>query len=279
MRVRQSMMGNADSCLRRLQYSIENPSYKAGSVRAIGTGYHAGMEVLYRSRMPDGVLTPELGVVTRKNLQLAHMQIAAYDAFDNEVEKAGDAFIWDPDKAPTRESAIEKIDLMLTEYWTGNWEWPEDWEVLAVEIEFDLPWDYGHTRGGAADLVLRDPYGWVVVDDHKTAGKRWAMGKEHPRKNNQAPWYVPAMRELFPGAPGYRFVFSVMTYDGKFERRISDPQPRHEEAVAAKALQVVSMYEGMRSAGLDLPANPASTLCNPRYCDYFSVCPHGSSLE
>jgi hypothetical protein len=281
VRIRQSMLGNADSCLRRMQYSIEQPAFGWGVSRSIGTAYHAALETLYRSRMPSGVLVPSVSssVLYRPDIQLAHLQLVAYETFDAEVEAAGDSFIWDPDKAGNRDEAIQKIDLMVTEYWNGRWEWPEDWQVLGVEVSFEQPWDYGHTRTGTADLVMLDPNGWLVVDDHKTAGKKWARGKEHARKSNQAAWYVPAMRELFPGHAGYRFVFSVMTYKGEFERRISDPERRHEEATAAKALQVVALYEGMRANGLDLPANPASTLCSPKYCDFFAVCPHGLSLE
>lgn len=121
--------------------------------------------------------------------------------------------------------------------------------------------------------VTRD---YIVT--HNTARRAWPKGKEHPRKNNQAPWYIPMVRADFPGAHGYRFVFGIMTYGGKFERRIADPGPAHIAAVEAKALQLATLVDGMASAGMDLPANPSSNLCSEKWCDFFELCPHGRSL-
>ena len=106
----------------------------------------------------------------------------------------------------------------------------------------------------------------------------WPAGKEHPRKNNQAAWYVSALQQIFPDAPGYRFCFDIITYAGKFDRRMVDPEPRHIEAVDAKALQVATVYRTLRAVGTDLPANPSSNLCSEKYCDFWTICPHGANL-
>jgi hypothetical protein len=165
--------------------------------------------------------------------------------------------------------------------------WPAEWAVLGVEVDqlVALPDLAPHTAKLGADLVLVDPNGWVVLVDHKTAGKAWAEGKHHPRKNDQASLYTHLARQVWPDAPGHRFVFDIITLPGaksgpKFERRISDPQPAHEAAVVKKAKDFASLYEIVHvQHGLDLPANPASTLCNPKWCDFFDGCPHGASLD
>jgi hypothetical protein len=146
-------------------------------------------------------------------------------------------------------------------------------------VFFNFDWQDGHTRSGTMDLVLIDPFGAVIGVDHKTAGRMWPAGKEHPRKNNQASWYVGALKEMFPQAPAYRFCFDVMTYAGKFDRRVVEPSDDHIKAVEAKATQVATLYSWARAGGLDLPANPGSNLCSDKYCDFWTLCPHGEVLR
>lgn len=267
MRIRQSYLGTADDCLRKLEYQMSSTVRNSGSARAIGTGYHAGLETLYRSRLEG----------TRAEMTLEKMVEAGKAAFDVELEEAGETFIWD-ENYPDAETAKGVIEDLLTIFWNEGHEWPEDWIVLGVEHQFEMEW-MGHTRTGTIDLVMLDPNGWVVAEDHKTSGKRWPAKKEHPRKNNQAPWYIPMIQQAWPGAHGYRFVFGVMTYKGVFERRISDPKPEHVQAVEVKALQVATLVDGMAASGMSMPANPSSNLCSVKYCDFWNVCPHGAILD
>ena len=228
MRIRQSYLGTADDCLRKLQYQIESPIRLSGAVRAVGTGYHAGLAYLYSERMKGMVkATPE------------ELILVGQEAFDVELKGAGESFIWDKANFPTRRAAHEGIDFLLTTFEEGGYEWPADWQVLGVELDLRMEWQ-GHERTAQPDLVMLDPNGWVVIEDHKTAGKRWNQGKEHPRKNNQAPWYVPMVESIFPGANGYRFVFGIMTYKGVFERRITG-EPR---AILGPCPRVVTRIDG-----------------------------------
>lgn len=272
MRIRQSHLGAFDKCPRSLQYDLEAPpdQYHSGIVRAVGTAYHAGLEYLYLKRVQSGPV----------RATLADIQDMATSALNDEIERAGNAFLWD-DKFPTFEDARLAVSSMLAAYVNGGHAWPEDWEVLGVEERFELPGAVAglHDLSGTIDLILQDPNGFVVGVDHKTCGRMWDQYKHLPRKQNQAPLYVAALRELYPEAPGHRFVFDVMSYKGKFERRICDPDDRHVDAVLAKALQVATVVDGCRKAGVDLPANPASNLCSPKYCDWFDVCPHGEALD
>lgn len=272
MRIRQSMLGQFDACPRRVQYDLESPDvYHSGIIRAIGTAYHAGMEFFYLTRQM--FQRNERG----QDALLQDCQAMAMSSLHEEIIRAGDAFIWD-DKYPDMDSASKVVEFMLTTYITGGHAWPSDWTVLGVEHRFELQFGQ-HVRTGTMDLVLQDPNGWIYGVDHKTAGRMWDQYKHLPRKNSQSSFYVAALRELYPDAPGHRFCFDIMTYAGKFERRISDPTPAHCQAVLDKALQVATLVEGMQSAGIDLPANPASTLCSPKFCDYWLTCPHGAVLD
>lgn len=259
--MRQSLLGSADTCLRRAQYDIDPDRPRSTSeARAIGVGYHAGLEAYYRARQAGGPCAPD-------QEQLRSITEHAIRAFRAEIP---DEFTWE-----TSQNDCElKVSSMLATYFGEQHYWPDAYAVIAVEETFTAPWTDGWDRHGTIDLALGGPDGWTYLVDHKTAGRRWPANKEHPRKNNQAPWYVRAWRDM-TGDTQVRFVFDVMTYGGQFERRVSDPEPRHELAVLERARAVAVLLD----AGIDLPGNPSSTLCSPRWCDHWSVCPYGGALE
>lgn len=287
MRVRQSTVKD---CLRSMQFSIEAKVFHGGSVRATGTGYHAGLELLYDARLRRQIANNSVASFEYPDLptlqECIDYGIKVFDetasltpSHATEREREPGRFKWNK-AIPDVETAHETIARMLTSYFEHPEAiYPDDWKVLGVEVPFELPFAYGDTRNGSMDLALLAPDGGVVLDDQKTTGKGWNQGKESPRKTHQAPWYVSAAKQLWPDAPYYRFVFSIMTYKGKFERRISDPEPRHEAAADQLLFDYVSLYKVAKANGLDLPANPSSNLCSPEYCDWWDICPFGHALD
>lgn len=281
MRVHQSTLGEADKCLRSLQYSLESRVFHGGITRALGTAYHYGLEVAYNHLIETGVWP-----------DIVDPRIAAYERLQESVElapshpseetKEPGTFKWTKDITDF-DTATRVLDVMLECYWEhpdAVWKRDDGWEVLGTEVSFSLPLFGNHTQGGSIDLVLRGPQGEIVGEDHKTAGRnKWPYNKHHARKQNQSPWYLDALTQLYPDAPGYRFFYDIMTHKGVWERRESIVAPGHVQGVKEKALQVVTLYEGMRASGLDLPANPSSTLCSPDYCDHWDICPYGASLD
>lgn len=281
MRLSQSVLSAAGDCQLKAQYTLDRPSWAkrtASAPRAVGTGFHAGIELYYTARR-DEVALPTLDDCIARACEVFDTSITT-DLYD---DSPVDVFLWD-DKIPDRETAHAYIAKMLEAYWPNHW--PADWQVLAVEIHGTIhdPLIGADAKIGA-DLVLIDPNRWLVAVDLKTAGKRWAEGKEHARKNVQSPFYLRLLKQIFPGMAGYRFVFDITTYPNakgecQFERRISDPLPEHEQAVAENARRFVKVYETLHvGLGMDLPANPASTLCNPKWCDFWDGCPYGAALS
>lgn len=254
--MRQSTLGTADVCLKRLEYYLD-PSipYVTGEARVVGTAYHAGLEHFY-ARSQTGTPTS-----------------AAREAFELEAE-----FVADWDGNP--EAAWARVEGMLAAYFGGECYWPDEYEVVGTEVEFLLPAERpGWALKGAIDLVLLDPAGWYVIVDHKTAGKPWRKGKESARSTNQPDWYLhlwPRIAhalglEQRPAA----FVFDVMTYDGRFTRV---PAPRTEATVAAiraKANVVMALIE----CGGPYPPNTQSFLCDARWCDWWDRCPWGAAMD
>lgn len=270
--VRQSGLGSADKCLRSFQYGLEAPEglLPGGSVqRAMGTGYHAALEMYYQH-------------VTWGPASLDDLVACALNTFHGEVAKIDPSmFKWSKEVADV-DMADLKLASMVRAYFEDVHQWTDPFSVLEVETTFG----YGseiEIRGipvrGAMDLVLEDPSGWITIVDHKTAGKKWDQNKHKARKQNQPAFYVGVAELLWPGRPGYRFVYDIMTYGGVFERRISEVTPGHIDAVFEKAQQILTLYKGMRSGGMDLPVNPSSNLCSPVYCDFWSACPQGAALD
>lgn len=273
MRFSQSLLDKADSCLLSMQYAIEDPTYRGGSMRAVGTGYHGGLELLYNMRR-DGFFA----------ISLEQCIEAGCAVFDVELERSGENFIWDP-RAADREAAHALIDRMLTTLWeTENGLWPLDWRVVAVEVPWEFEWRGVTITSRGIDLVLQDPNLWIWGVDHKTANKAWPKTKHEPRKKAQAPLYVWALERLFPDAPGYAFAYDIMTYGGprsepKFERRIATPTALQIQAALDRVEQASWLYDTFRVLERDLPANPSSNLCSSTYCDFWNVCPYGAALS
>jgi hypothetical protein len=296
VRFSQSTLDKADNCLLSFQYTIEDDTYFDGIVRAVGTAYHAGLEQFYGARIARAEGRPSWD----RPVELDEVIAVARDSIRNAVANA-DEFAWD-EKFPDEEAARACVSGMLTHYFTVELEdgpipWSaDDWEVLGVEVPWELPHpaplsDELLLTSRGIDLVLRHrESGWIVGVDHKTTGRGWDAHKHDPRKKAQGPLYVWAMQNLYPDAPGYKFVYDIMSYPTKkagknpagwcnFDRREADPQPEHIEAALARVAKAAWLYEKVRGAGMDLPPNPTSTLCSERYCDYFSICPFGKALS
>jgi hypothetical protein len=261
LKMRQSLIGNAETCLKRAAYSLADPVYKTGEARAIGTAYHKALETYYSLRQEHGFHVPD------QTERLALEQVA-HEEFYREVDKA-EGFFWETDSVQCQ----NKISNMLAAYFNGKHYWPDGYRVIGTEVSFTHEWVGGHLAHGTIDLVLEDPNGWTVLVDHKTAGKKWPKGKEDPRKNIQAPWYVYWWSTLNETEKVY-FAFDVMTYGGTFERRPVYPTPKDQELVLAKA----KFYAGILSTlgPDDLAGNTSSALCSERYCDAWAACPHGA---
>jgi len=294
VKFRQSLLGEADKCLRSLQYSIQGPPdgiKGSGISRELGTGYHAGLELFYADVKDGKVRLPS-------NIDWTKYFDHAVDEMELSISEVPEEhFIWS-EKIPDKDRAFEILEVMLHAYFDPDSPkyWPvmpitssdtsPRWSVIGTEVSFiwadrslnSLVTGEMGERGGTLDLLLRAPDGGLVAVDHKTAGRAWDRNKHHPRKNNQAPWYVAWLKHEYPDAPYHRFCFDIMTYTGKFERRISDPDERHIEAIGQKAVALRRVLD-IIDQGFDLPTNPASTLCSPLYCDHWRYCSSGAAAE
>lgn len=255
--LRQSLIGSLDICLKRGGYDLDPARPRGtGEARIVGTSYHAGLEAYYADRM-DGVVC-----------HLDKVTAAARLCFDLEVEEHR-FWAWEV----SGEDAWTRVVKMLTTYFATGHQWGPHYRVLGVEQEWYARLTDDWVAKGTIDLVLEGPEG-VVLDDHKTTGKRWQANKEAPRKNAQAVLYPWAWWTL-TGVKPVASTFSVMNYRGDFDRRWAYPTPAHMGALLEKAGSLTRMLD---KCGIhDLPANPSSVLCSPKYCDHWQVCPFGAA--
>jgi hypothetical protein len=290
VKITQSILGQADKCLLSAQYTLDRPVWvrrKASAAATLGTGFHAGLEHYYAERMRYPDLQADDPQMVVDMIETAHLAFDAGTRIDAYNGQPVEHFMWD-DKIPDLATAHSLLETMLTAYCEQGWWWPVEFQVVGVEFDRVLTIVHGDVEFEAklgADLVLQDENGWIVLVDHKTAGRAWDESKHHPRRNNQASMYTALAETVWPDAAGHRFVFDIVTLPGKrketaFERRISDPTPAHRAAVVKKAADLARLYQVVHvEAGQDLPANPASTLCNPKWCDFWDGCPHGAVLD
>jgi hypothetical protein len=283
--IAQSTLGAWDTCPRRLQYDLEVPVYHRSATRAVGTAYHAAMEYFYGPETnPDGLAPHRMAsFMFDVASTIMGQQAEMAPSHRSEYDKTPGSFAYD-ETFPDLNKCLEVLWGMIVSWSDHSATDHLDWRslgfaVLAVEQGFKIPLFGDVHRVGSIDLVLEDSSGWITAVDFKTAGKPWPKDKHNPRKQNQPPWYLAALKGLYPDRPGYRFFYEIMTYKGVMERRLCAVTDTHIRAVDEKAVQVYTAYNGMRSAGMDLPANPSSTLCNPKWCDHWTICPHGAALD
>lgn len=269
--LRQSTLGTADTCLKRLEYDLDpRIPYSTGEARAVGTAYHAGLDAYYSQRRRRQDNPDEADLEGSDAVEQVYVP-AALEAFENEASTPG--FLWQNGEQHARDTIVR----MLNAYFEQGHYWPSQYKVLAVEVEWVLPSPRpGWAHKGTIDLVLQDPNGWHILDDHKSAGKRWRKGKELPRTTNQPTWYLHHWSQMQGGIATVAFVFSVMTYAGEFERRgpISY-EPHLVEAVLLKAEAVCGLIE----QGGPYPPNVGSFLCDSRWCDHWAYCPFGEAFD
>ena len=276
---RQSSLGSMDICALRFYFDRQTPSgtYHTGSARAVGTAYHSGLECFYadhQATMTDRILS---------NDAAAAVHNAAAASYRNEVALGGDQFQLGTD---THEDNEGKISFMLSKYFDGaHYYHRNEWEVVGTEITF---WDQlpdGQKVRGTIDLLVRNKItGRYRIEDHKTAGRAWQKGKEAPRKNVQAPFYfryfIPAWWNLtFPDRPfketyysKWQWMYAVMTYAGRFERRDGTPSHLHRDLVAHK----LHTAQQLITANVWWP-NPTTPLCSSKFCDHWDRCPYGAA--
>lgn len=263
--IRQSTLGDFDICQLRAQYKVAGWVPRGGSEASVcGTAYHAGLELYYAERAAGGPQNPTSD-------DIARYLVDAHRTLDAEV--AGiEGFVWDT----SADEAHHCVEVMVRAYFKDYYQWPDTFEILAVEHSFHHQFLPGWDATGTVDLVMRRTSdNFLVTDDHKTAGKMWSQSKADPRQNNQSAWYAIWVQEDFPGFDGFDAWFSVMRRDGaKFQRFQSPVDRRHMEAVSAKAESAARLLD----SGLELPPNQSSALCSEKYCDAWTLCPFGAAL-
>lgn len=263
--LRQSTIGTADTCHKRLEFEL-NPDlpYYSSEARIQGTGYHAALDVWYGS-LHDG-------------LDLDILMHYAKEALDAELAICT-PFEWET----SYEAVLANTERMLRMYFDNGHGWLDHrFVVVATEFEFFLPFGTQQVKG-AIDLVLFDTAtGEYVLVDHKTSKKPWKAGKHKFRSTNQPAWYTHWWRECVRLQGGtvdrpVRFFFDIMGSDPAkphWERREATATPLEIELVLGKANDLLHLLE---QGGPFLP-NTSSFLCHHSYCDFWHVCTFGAEL-
>ncbi|HZU73562.1 MAG TPA: PD-(D/E)XK nuclease family protein [Acidimicrobiales bacterium] len=257
-RMRQSLMGSADICLKRAGYDLVGDDKNTSESRIVGTAYHGGLEAYYRMRWWGQRPTWDDARTGALNAFVNERDLYQFSAWDTSQEEA-----WD------------KVEGMLRAYIDNGHAWPEDHRVLAVEQPFDLPLVDGWLLHGTIDLVIADPAGNVILEDHKTAKRKWPREKGAARKSNQAVVYSYAWQRL-TGQEATGFTFAVMTHRGEFERRWTKATPHMIDEILKKAWTLTVL---LQLPVEQLPPTTDHNLCSAAYCDHWDRCPMGAAAS
>jgi len=286
VKMRQSLLGQAHSCHHRLQYILDPKiPYTTGVVRAMGTAIHAGHEMYYTHRQGGG------DAISAPNY-VRQWQECAIAAFDHEVERGGDSFDWvyQPQTARkqllvlTRDDAVQTICKAIAFYHDNEHYWPEEYEVLAVEWYFDMPFPHHDTwtLSGTLDLILRhSATGHLKLVDHKNCKDKPRADKYRAHKTPQAAFYLWAvdrwLEELNVRPPERPlFVYDALAFDGSGFWRIEEARTLLQiEATMTEASMLATLID---NGGPYMP-NTESFLCSESYCDFWHLCPFGATLQ
>lgn len=286
-RMRQSTINSGLDCSKKMSFQLDPAiPYHNGVVRAMGTAVHKGHEEYYLHRRETGELETDIKPWVR----------AALKSFEDEIERAEDRFDWRVEpakpnlKTPKPEikydfqSACAKISDGLVFYHQNKCYWPAEYEVIEAELQFNLPWPERDEwiRHGTIDLVLRDTKtGQVVLVDHKTAKGPKKQADYSAAKTPQAAYYLHAAQllDLDLGDSPPKFVYDILalTY-GKDVTFMRFDQPRTDKQIEAVQQTAEDLMTIIDRGGPFLP-NTSSYLCSEMYCDFWDICPYGSTLK
>lgn len=271
--LRQSMLGQADVCLRRLDFDRRHGGGYS-EARIFGTAYHAGLAAHYRhaAAIAQGENVDPFHSVHGEVRLALESELAAAKA-------AGCDIKWDRwgSEASALENAQKLADLYVREHAINL----ELFRVIGVEVPWWWPLGNGWIAHGTIDLIVEDKLdGTHWLHDHKTAGRPWKKGKEHARATPQPSWYLAFWPALYSAVmqttpPVCRFAFDIMTVDGKFERRIADVKMGHIQATFEFASELTQLID---NGGPFLP-NRSHFLCDERWCDHWNRCGFGGLLD
>lgn len=286
-KMRQSTINSGLDCAQKMSFQLDPKiPYHNGVVRAMGTAVHKGHEDYYLHRRETGELETDVKPWVR----------AALQSFEDEIERAEDRFDWrvEPAKPHLKtpkpevrydfEIAAEKIAEGIVYYHQNKCYWPEGYDIIEAELQFDLPWPDREEwiRHGTIDLVLRDTNnGQLVLVDHKTSKGPKKETDYSAAKTPQAAYYLHAAQllDLEIGDLAPRFVYDVLALThGKPVTFMRFDQHRTDKQIEAVQQQAEDLMTIIDRGGPFLP-NTSSFLCSEMYCDFWDICPYGSTLK
>lgn len=278
--LRQSTVNDFMVCGLRTKFRMENPhQYKGSVMRTAGTGYHAGLARLYIAfQNGETDITPKLmQTCIDYALEEVHRELdMAKDGFDWRFQVGGKR---QAEIVYTMDDLVRLVSDVTSRYIANGYYWdPARYTVLGAEWPFRIPfekrpenWD----RIGTGDLALLDTESnWVILVDHKLTRKKWYANKALPNASVQAAWYVSAAQQKWE-TEHVTFHYDVMTTAGDFDRIAAHRTPAHIDATLEQAATVADAVE---KGGPFIP-NTTSFLCHEAYCDWWDICPFGSTLS
>ncbi len=276
-------MSNYETCGRRGQfYHDPDIPRSSGQGQSRGSAWHKAMEIYGLARLYYGDHVVALIDDTDLMDRLLAIIVGSL------MEQMADPDYETLDDDLTTEELLAQMWVMLQSWmadpsnrWLGG-------EVKIEAVEAEVWVEFGadnHQFRGFIDAVYRVPDYGVVIVDYKTAGRAWAHQKDGHGKGDGDPRKLPSAAYYAEGwlrATGEEVdwvAFDVMTVAGKFERVWVDVKAEIRKTFIDRWVETSNMIEMFRAMDMDMPTNPSSILCSPKWCSFWTYCPMGEGLD
>lgn len=257
--IRPSSLASFVSCPRQWYYTFIKGVVTIPSARAaIGTGIHAGVEVMWK----EAIKTND-----KEKPNISTMTDAAIEAYDKEVKKADGRMDYgsDLDDNTSRNSVVKGTNAFVTDIL------PFTPIPISVEKRLTLPIKHCLVSeiGGTIDYL-----GDNTIADIKTS-KRKVVPQSHVLQQS--------VYRLLAERNGYQIKHSLIqgvvlaktkTVGGIDELQANIPQVKF--IIKNLLARLKALYSGT-DPELLFPGNPKHYLCSDQYCNLRSTCPfvHG----
>lgn len=256
--IRQSWLGDYILCPQRSRYGMVLPSMRRGSdATAIGTGVHAGIEMVLNGTLPE----------TDFGLFREAVHTSVNSELGKDIKHTGISA--DPEKM---EACIDS----MCEAW---WEQINPFVTKGGHTEYRFKSPTGMTSKNGMEIWFEGTIDYVAPDgvlwDWKTASRPY-YGKEKQKQSHQPTVYIDAMRTLGVIADTDEptlFRFGVMVRQEKPKAQIITVSRGKEQVewVRRQTRSVVNSALGSWGTE-DWAMNDTSALCSSKWCDYWNIC-------
>lgn len=232
---------------------VKKPEVSVSAALPFGGAIHKAVQTYITAKMlHSGEVRPlhELWPTCWQDTMAEQRREIAWDKPSGYYFKLGETML----KAPSIATAIDAIQPLA---------WHSGEDLIEHRVKFFVP-GVPVPIIGYVDMIATDG----IPIDFKTAGRKWAAGKEHTEQ--QPNYYLAALNQMdFKNNPDNKFRYIIMTKTKKPICQVLETSRNWKQLLWT--FQVIKTVWEAISAG-SFPPNVSSWKCQPKWCEYWDLC-------